>query len=397
MSAAVRQHGYELVLHPALRGLAISDNHILLTQKFVDGVHQIALHWPGNIRVLLYKTEARDSNLDHVEVDLNQTPYDIEMIENNCKPNHNLYETDSLLLCSLTAESLPIAEAANEARVPIVHVAETNLSTRRQIIASEVSNPIKRIKRQWATTRLEKRLRDAVVHAGGLQCNGTPTYDEYANLNENVILYYDSRVRESMIISEDKIHTRSQHLINGGPLRLVFSGRLLSIKGVDHLPRVAAELKARNIPFTMDIFGSGIFQKSIRNSLVKYDLEDAVRLHGNVDFESKLMPYVAEATDLFVCCHRQGDPSCTYIETLACGIPIIGYDNEALEGIVRHAQVGWTTIINDIQKLVDAICHLHHRREEIIKASYTARTFAKQHTFEITMKKRVEHLLECCE
>lgn len=39
-------------------------------------------------------------------------------------------------------------------------------------------------------------------------------------------------------------------------------------------------------------------------------------------------------------CHRQGDPSCTYLETYACGMPIVGYNNQAHQGILASNNAG---------------------------------------------------------
>src|SRR5262249_16164737 len=97
-------------------------------------------------------------------------------------------------------------------------------------------------------------------------------------------------------------------------------------------------------------------------------------------------------TDLFVCCHRQGDPSCTYVETMACGVPIVGYGNEAWEGLARVSGAGWVTPVGEPIKLAERIAALERDRSALSNAAHAALDFARSHSFEKTFPRRVEHL-----
>jgi glycosyltransferase involved in cell wall biosynthesis len=170
------------------------------------------------------------------------------------------------------------------------------------------------------------------------------------------------------------------------------------MKGADHLPLVARELKYLGIPFTMDICGGGEMEPAIQRDIQRFGLASQVRMRGTLDFENELLPFISEGIDLFVCCHRQGDPSCTYLETYSCGVPIVGYANEAFSGLVVASEVGgagWVTPMDDPVALARKIAELSANRKEIDTASNTALAFATQHTFENTMSKRVQHLIEC--
>src|SRR6185295_17610925 len=94
-------------------------------------------------------------------------------------------------------------------------------------------------------------------------------------------------------------------------------------------------LRKLGVRFTLDIAGGGTLDAEVRASVAQLGLTDHVRFHGVLDFHDQLLPLIKERADLFVCCHRQGDPSCTYLETFACGTPIAGYANGALDGLSR--------------------------------------------------------------
>jgi glycosyltransferase involved in cell wall biosynthesis len=201
-------------------------------------------------------------------------------------------------------------------------------------------------------------------------------------------------VRERRLVAERTLEERLQRLRTGAPLRLAFTGRLAAIKGADHLPRVARSLRRLGVDFTLDVCGSGPLEGRIRALASRWELQPAVRLRGVLDFETELLDFVSREVDLFVCCHRQGDPSCTYLETMACGVPIAGYANEAFARLAAHARTGWTAPLDDPDALARRIAALDRDRAELERGARRARAFAAQHLFEATMDRRVEHLLD---
>ncbi|MBW1868270.1 MAG: glycosyltransferase, partial [Deltaproteobacteria bacterium] len=131
---------------------------------------------------------------------------------------------------------------------------------------------------------------------------------------------------------------------------------------------------------------------SMTAQIAEKGLSDVVKMKGVLDFKTELVPYTQIHTDLFICCHRQGDPSCTYLETMSCGVPIVGYDNEAFLGVVAESKTGWLTPMNRPDQMAQKIIELDRNRETIARASRASLHFARTHTFEKTFKRRVEHL-----
>jgi glycosyltransferase involved in cell wall biosynthesis len=303
----------------------------------------------------------------------------------------------AVVLANLDHSQSGIAQLCATAKVPCVYVSENSLATRRQMVRVSTHNPLVRLRRNIWTTRLEHRLRRAVKCAAGVQCNGTPTYEAYRSINANPLLFFDSRVTGEMLAPDDVLEKRVEKLLAGEPLRLAFSGRLVDIKGVDHLPRVAAALRLRGVPFVMEIYGGGELEPHLRKMIAEMGLQRHVRLCGVADFANELVPAISSGADLFVCCHRQGDPSCTYLETMSCGTPIVGYDNEAFRGVAWQSGVGWTTPMDDPKALAERVARLDGDRPALAAAARAAKAFAARHTFEETMRRRVGHLLACAE
>jgi glycosyltransferase involved in cell wall biosynthesis len=69
-------------------------------------------------------------------------------------------------------------------------------------------------------------------------------------------------VTENILIAEGELAERAAAVKQGGPLRLLFSGRLVPMKGADHLVRVAVELRRLGVPFEMTVCGGGVLDRS---------------------------------------------------------------------------------------------------------------------------------------
>jgi glycosyltransferase involved in cell wall biosynthesis len=371
----------------------------VLTRKFVDGVLEYVKHWPGPVSVWVERTDKPGTNLDHVETHPDDVLFELHWLASGSDERFmRAIESADLVLAALVDKHVSLAELCRARGVPLVFVTEYSVKTRQQIVRTETRNPLVRWRRQRWTTRLETRYERAVALAAGVQCNGLPTYKAYSGRNPRSLLYFDTRVRGDQLVSSDVLEQRLSHLRQGKPLRLAFSGRLIAMKGADHLPLVARELRRLNVPFTMDICGGGALEAAMREAIARFELTQQIRLRGVLDFERELLPFIAREIDLFVCCHRQGDPSCTYLETYSCGVPIVGYDNEAFAGLAAASGVGgpdWVTPMDDPVTLARKIADLGGSREGIAQASHNALAFATRHTFEHTMCNRVQHMLDC--
>ena len=176
------------------------------------------------------------------------------------------------------------------------------------------SNPLIRLRKIiWTYSQSGKEAAQGARMADGLQCNGTPTYEEYKHLNRNPLFLFDTPISEDMLATEADIEMRTENRSQDMPLRLVFSGRLIKIKGADQLLEVARELKQLKVKFEMFISGSGELEEMMHQQIAANQLNDCVKMLGVPDFKTIFFPFVKQNIDLFVCCHPQGEPSCTYI------------------------------------------------------------------------------------
>ena len=375
---------------PSLPVHEVAPGQVLLTHKFVEGMTRYADLWDGPVvAVMRPHADASTGNLDDAVFDLDDLTFEVRCVEFEPGSLHSaLADADAVMLGGdhrLTG----LTDWCKQNDKKVVFATEYSLQTRRQIIAAEVSNPLIRWRRYFWEWGQELRNQHDVRAADAVQCNGTPTFDIYRELNNNILLYLDSRITVDMLAGQDSADARANRLRAAGPLRLAYSGRLTPMKGADDLVEVARHLRALQVPFLLDVYGDGDLRPAMTQRIADLGLDDCVTMHGTIDYATELLPTITQNIDLFVCCHRQGDPSCTYLETFACGVPIAGYANEALSGLTRDNPVGWTTPLNQPEMLAQKIAALHARRQRLLDAGNAALELARKHTFEAEFAARI--------
>lgn len=381
-----------LTILPNLQAKTLPNGQVLITQKFLDGVLKYDSFWPGSITVLLEENLQEDNNLDKTTVRRDELPFKLEIVAFDTISLTKLLNQTSVVLASLEYRQNHISKVCQSAGTPCIYISEYTLRTRKQIVTATTSNPLLRLRRKlWEHTQ-EWKQRNAVALANGLQCNGTPTYDAYRTINRDPLLFFDTRVTEDMLATNDDIEMRARSQCDNMPLRLLFSGRLIKMKGADHLLDVAQELKRLGIRFQMFICGDGELKEMMQHKIAANGLGDCVKMMGVLEFKTELIPFVKANVDLFVCCHRQGDPSCTYLETMSCGVPIVGYANEAFAGIVEHSKTGWLVEMERPKLFAKKVAELSRNRDALKAASFNSLRFARLHTFDKTFEARISHI-----
>lgn len=383
-----------LMVLAALPAIQREDGHWLLPAKLVSGMRSYASHWPAPVILGLQAGDRHPSaDLDNAYWAPDDLPFEVRALPfpELARQGHPLLE-GTLVLAMLNHELNGLARQCRRHRG--IYVANTELTLRTQWqIASSASPPgLARLKTQAWLLWNHRRALAEISLAHGLQCNGAPTFDAYAQRNPNHLLYFDNRAPEDQLITPQDLQARLQRMRQRGHPHLLFSGRLHKIKGAHHLVPMARLLREAGVDFELSIAGDGPLRPDIEAQIRSCGLQERVRCLGVLRFEDELMPLLRQRIDLFACPHLQGDPSCTYIETLSGGVPIAGYDNEAWRGLWHRCRAGAVSAGNTPADLADAITALVRNTADLEEHAQRARLFASQHLFEHEFAARVEHL-----
>jgi colanic acid/amylovoran biosynthesis glycosyltransferase len=289
-----------------------------------------------------------------------------------------------------TFASAAVTALCAEHRVPYAAVVEYNLKTTVVFATAGVKGLVARVPRGARAANFYVRevipfiWRAAIVH-----CNGYPIYEESRRLNRQRLLYLDSRMRGSMLIDDAALERRLADRRGRIP-RLIFSGRFEAAKGALDVVKVASEQVLRDIPFELVIYGQGSQREAMERLVAERGLSPKVKIHEAVPFPR--LVELSRECDLFVCCHVQDDPSCTYLEAMGCGLPVAGYANAMWRSMQAQSQAGVVTKLGAPDALAEALRALLTEPTRLDDLSRRARSFAVAHTFEREFNARIESI-----
>lgn len=363
---------------------------LLLDVKFTEGMRAHCDLWDGPVRCVL-RRGAQAIPFGAV-YDASDLGFDLRVLD----PEQPLGATELadvavIFAAADDAQALDLVPVARAIGAKIVYSLEYTLQTRLQIVRLDHSRSWPR--RLWSmlwNIRQERRRIAALRASDGVQANGYPAFDGYRDTNAATLLYLDGRMGPEMMATPAEMADRAQRQTSGAPLRLIHSGRLEPMKGAQDLLPVMRALKDIGVNATLDIYGSGSLRAEIEAGLAAFD--GRVRLHDPVDFETELVPISRNQADVFLSCHRQSDPSCTYIEAMGCGLPVIGYDNRMWARMAQESGAGRVVAMGDPKALAEGIAAWDRDRNALINCAQKGLSFAKAHDFPSEFKARMDHL-----
>lgn len=136
--------------------------------------------------------------------------------------------------------------------------------------------------------------------------------------------------------------------------RIVAAGRLVPAKGFDTLIDAAALLAARNVRFTLDIFGEGPLHEALAAQIARHGIGHRVRLAGRSD----ALGAALAAADLVVSSSRREGFGNVIVEAMAAGTPVLATRAGGPETFVADGRNGFLVEADEPAALAMAIAAL---------------------------------------
>lgn len=362
----------------------VENGEYWIDEKMYQGIIYNIQKWPDKVVVLFREAVG---GILFKKIKINKNTFNFACYENF--PDLSFVEKNSIILASADDyKQLVLIKNFPELTGSLIYVIENTFKTRIQFLLAERRGLKRLLGGIFFVCKNELALVRAIKKSRGLQANGYGAFKKYAPHNGNTILYYDTRLKIENIKG-----ARNERNFNR--IRLAYSGRLTAIKGSNYLIPLAIELKKLAVKFDFFIYGDGDLKDSIEGEIERHDLQNNVHLIGSVDYESVLIEKIRDETDLFIMPHIQGDPSCTYFETLSLGVPIIGFKNEAWSGILENfGAVGWMVDKGDIFSIANIIKKLSNDRVALKYKTEFVKACTAGVNFESQFNKRIQHLMD---
>jgi colanic acid/amylovoran biosynthesis glycosyltransferase len=332
--------------------------------------------------------------MDPVSVPLADLPYQVIGLPVDAAqrvlPGEHWQQLEQHIAASalLYGASTQTREVALAQGVPYVSVLEYDLHTHMVSARSSAPNKLKGVSRALrCVVQHWKHALPEMRQAKMLHCNGYPIYNASAPHNTHRLLYLDSRMRRDDVIAEAALEQRLAHL-GSRPLRLLYSGRYEAMKGALDAVQSAVHCLRAGLDVEMDCYGQGRLAAAMRKAAAAYP--DRLRVHDVIPFPELVAR--SKQADLFVCCHVQSDPSCTYLESMGSGLPVVGYGNRMWAAMQADSNAGWVSRKQTPASVAQAIAAALSQPGELAAASRRARSFAVEHCFENEFAKRMDSI-----
>jgi glycosyltransferase involved in cell wall biosynthesis len=368
---------------------------LTIDRKFLSGMARYAHALPAPLATVHPRSQDGDRIMDPVTVPLEELPYRVLTNPRDAQADPGSYaEFEALIRAStlVYGDDFGAWALCRSHRVPYIPVLEYDLRTQLSVTTMEVDQPLRKGWRALRCVAAYLRQVPAMQRAERLHCNGYPVFAETAAFNARRLLYLDSRMSEADVVPAAVLEARLQDRRHAGrPLRLLYSGRYEPMKGALDAVRVAATALDRGLDVELHCYGQGR-QRDAMVALAAARGQGRLHVHDPIPYPELVVR--SREFDLFVCCHVQSDPSCTYVESLGAGLPIVGYANRMWRQLCVQAQAGRQAPIGDVGAVVAAVAEYAADAGQLATDSRRARQFALDHCFEREFEKRIHDLRE---
>lgn len=150
-------------------------------------------------------------------------------------------------------------------------------------------------------------------------------------------------------------------------VNLLFVGRLVNRKGLIYLLKAVKKITANHSNIKLNVVGDGPEKLKLEKFVSRNNLSRFVNFKGEIFGKSRINYF--QESDIFCAPYTDEAFGITILEALSCGVPIIGFKNEAFNEVLKGYPHPKLLVPNkNIPKLAEALTELiknNKKRDEI--------------------------------
>ena len=138
------------------------------------------------------------------------------------------------------------------------------------------------------------------------------------------------------------------------PRRIIYVGRLIGYKNVDHLLQIVRKLEQTGPSVSLDVVGAGDELARLQALSKKLGVEQKVRFHGFIEDKREVFGLVAQADVLVNPSYFEGF-GMSLLEALAVGTPVVAYGLDAYKEFLADRSNCLLAERGHLEQLTDAV------------------------------------------
>lgn len=195
---------------------------------------------------------------------------------------------------------------------------------------------------------------------------GMDTFKAYEKYSSNPACVYDVHTQPEDFIGAEQIEQKLVGIGAAAPLRIVYVGRAVAMKGPEDWLRVIHGIVQAGVDVRATWLGDGPLLDQMQLTVKQLGLGNHVELAGYVGDRDKVLDALRES-HLFLFCHKTPESPRCLIEALVSGCPIVGYGTHYPVGLVEGAGGGMFSAMDDFAGLAKLITELDRDRGRLVK------------------------------
>jgi len=212
--------------------------------------------------------------------------------------------------------------------------ADAHLQDIMRSLCSAMPPGVNKLRKQawlWLHSRAYLRV---MRHSSVALLQGATVFEAYRDVAPNPQKVLNVQITDADRIDAAALDAKAGAVMTGAPLRIVYTGRAIDIKGPFEWIAALAMLRQAGVAFQADWYGDGDLLPQMREQTAAAGLADCVTLHGNVE-RSRAIAALREAHICLFCHQTEESPRCL-LEAIASGAALVGYSSRYAQDLVER-------------------------------------------------------------
>lgn len=211
---------------------------------------------------------------------------------------------------------------------------------------------------------------------------------DYGRGRPHVKDFLDAAHGEHDVVADDVLDKRlAAREGSGRPLEIVFFGRMVPYKGLDHVLDAVEIAKQRGTAVHLTLIGAGESLAALKETVERHDLADMVTFVPPVPYGPALFDLLDRA-DVAVAAPKVEDTPRAALDAMARGLPLVAFDIDYFRNLSEKSGAVALASWPSAESLASAFATLAQDRARISAMARHAVAFARENTQDIWLSRR---------